>query len=93
MIQILRFALDVFKLEFLGRQKDSKIMSASTSDVGAGLDVGDIKCDMLEIIDRIFNNVFNLHSSYKCAAYYYIVYFDVTVFLEIYIYFHYLSCF
>lgn len=64
-------------------------MSASTTD---GLDMGDVKCDMLEIIDRIFNNVLDLHFSNVV----HIVYFDVTVFLEVfckYAYFHYLSCF
>lgn len=38
-------------------------MSASTKDVGTGLDIGDVKCSMLEIIDGIFNNVLDLHLS------------------------------
>lgn len=40
-------------------------MSASTTDIGAGLDIGDVKSDTLEIIDGIFNNVLDLHSSYQ----------------------------
>lgn len=40
-------------------------MSTGTTDAGAGLDVGDVKCDMLEIIDRVFHNVLDLHLSYQ----------------------------
>lgn len=40
-------------------------MSANTTDVGAGLDIGDVKCDVLEIVDGIFNNVLDLHLSYQ----------------------------
>lgn len=65
MIKILRFIFDIFSLEFFSKWKDSKIMSASTTDVAADVHIGDVKCDMLEVIGRIFNNVLRLHLSYQ----------------------------
>lgn len=64
-IKILRFIFDIFTLEFFSKWKDSKMMSASTTDVAADVHIGDVKCDMLEVIDRIFNNVLRLHLSYQ----------------------------
>lgn len=40
-------------------------MSSSTTDVAAVLDMRDVKCDAVEIIDRIFNNALDLHLSYQ----------------------------